>query len=64
MSQTIMDTIRQLKLLGVTKATFGAMGEITSIEMVNEKVRPEISDFEFKKAIAELEEETLYYSAN
>lgn len=63
-NQTILDTIKELKTLGVTKAGFSALGEINYIEMVNEKPEPQIDPVQFKKAVQELDEQTLYYSAD
>jgi hypothetical protein len=59
-----LDTIKTLKTLGVTKVGFTAIGEISYVEMVNEKPVEQIDPNKFKAEMEKLEEETLYYSAN
>jgi hypothetical protein len=61
-NKTILDTIKQLKTLGVTKVGFTG-GQINYVEMANEKPSPELDATQFKKAVEEMEEEQLYYSA-
>jgi len=38
-------------------------GQINYVEMANEKPAPELDASQFKKAVEEMEEEQLYYSA-
>jgi hypothetical protein len=60
---TILDTIKELKKLGVTKVGFNGL-DISYVEMTNDKTGPEVSPADLKKAMDELDEETLYFSAN